>query len=122
MQDPDTTPLAHTSGVVKPIKIRKVIPSELMIRWDDGHEGLHVLTSLRKNCPCASCRAEIEAREGIIALPVLQPGQYDLKAVEPVGAYALQLVWGDGHKTGIYSFDYLRRICDCSACRHQTGE
>jgi DUF971 family protein len=27
-----------------------------------------------------------------------------------VGGYAIQPVWGDGHATGIYSFDYLKRV------------
>ncbi|MEK7316525.1 MAG: gamma-butyrobetaine hydroxylase-like domain-containing protein, partial [Candidatus Eisenbacteria bacterium] len=33
-----------------------------------------------------------------------------------VGQYALHFDWSDGHTTGIYSYDYLRRICPCDAC------
>jgi DUF971 family protein len=33
-----------------------------------------------------------------------------------VGQYALHFDWSDGHTTGIYSYDYLRRICPCHAC------
>jgi DUF971 family protein len=33
-----------------------------------------------------------------------------------VGNYALQLTWGDGHATGIYSFRYLRTLCCCKRC------
>jgi DUF971 family protein len=37
-------------------------------------------------------------------------------AARIVGNYALHFDWSDGHTTGIYSFDYLRRICPCPAC------
>ena len=40
----------------------------------------------------------------------LSPSAFELVRVETVGAYAAQPFWADGHATGIYSFDYLRRI------------
>ncbi len=55
-------------------------------------------------------------------LPVIKPGQYELRSVQPVGNYALQMKWGDGHQTGIYTYDYLRQICECSECSKITGE
>ncbi len=36
--------------------------------------------------------------------------------VEEVGSYAIRIDWSDGHGTGIYSFDHLRRICPCKEC------
>ena len=44
---------------------------------------------------------------------VLQTGKINvtINAIEPVGNYALQLVFSDGHDTGIYSWDYLYRLC-----------
>jgi DUF971 family protein len=39
--------------------------------------------------------------------------------VAPVGNYALQFVWSDGHETGIYTFEYLRKLCPCSQCLPQ---
>ena len=38
-------------------------------------------------------------------------------AVSPVGRYAISFRWNDGHQSGIYSWDYLRRSCQCGACR-----
>jgi DUF971 family protein len=35
----------------------------------------------------------------------------------PVGAYAVQIVWSDGHDTGIYAFESLRGSCPCPDCR-----
>ena len=40
---------------------------------------------------------------------VWAPAAFRLVRVEMVGTYAVQPVWADGHATGIYSFDYLRR-------------
>ena len=37
-------------------------------------------------------------------------------AARIVGNYALHIEWSDGHSTGIYSFDFLRRTCPCPAC------
>jgi len=42
----------------------------------------------------------------------------DVRAMEfhPVGNYGVAIVWSDGHDTGIYTFDALRRLCPCEAC------
>mgnify|MGYP001819660194 CR=1 FL=1 len=44
---------------------------------------------------------------------VLQVGkmQVSITAIRPVGNYALQLVFDDGHDTGLYSWDYLYELC-----------
>lgn len=44
------------------------------------------------------------------------PGRYDLKGVETVGGYALKFVWGDGHDTGLYTWEHLRDLCECPEC------
>jgi DUF971 family protein len=40
-----------------------------------------------------------------------------LVSVSQVGNYALNLVWKDGHQTGIYTFEFLRSLCACSECQ-----
>ena len=40
-----------------------------------------------------------------------------MDSVEPVGSYAIRIHWNDGHSTGIYSFDHLRKICPCPECQ-----
>jgi DUF971 family protein len=37
--------------------------------------------------------------------------------VEPVGSYAIRIRWNDGHNAGIYSWEHLRRICQCDECK-----
>ena len=107
---------------MRPTKVKQASATELHIEWDDGHKGIHAMRTLRKYCPCASCKTEIESREGAVMLPILTPGQYELRDVQTVGNYALQLTWGDGHKTGIYTFDYLRHLCECEECMKTTAE
>jgi DUF971 family protein len=105
-----------------PRKLTRVSPTELSIEWDDGHNGKHALHTLRKHCPCAECKQGIEMEDGAAILPILKAGQNELKSIEPVGNYALQLTWGDGHKTGIYTFDHLRQMCECEQCLKITAE
>ena len=38
-------------------------------------------------------------------------------SVEPAGRYAVVFKWNDGHSSGIYSWDFLRRNCQCEECR-----
>jgi len=107
---------------MKPTKVKKVSQIELSILWDDGHQGHHTMRVLRKYCPCAGCKQEVEMGEGSVMLPIVKPGQFELKGIETVGNYALQLIWGDGHQTGIYTFDYLRQICECEECVKTSAE
>lgn len=81
------------------------------IDWADGHEGVYPNDVLRGFCPCAKC----QGHGGNITF---QPGgSSELRDLETVGTYALKLVWGDGHDTGIYTFQYLRDLCRCYTCR-----
>lgn len=92
--------------------------SRLRITWEDGHESLYSLAYLRKACPCARCRAWPKRDEqGLPQLPEKRLAQIDVTAVYPVGRYAVQFVWNDGHRTGYYPYDYLRKMCPCQACR-----
>ena len=93
----------------------------LVVRWRDGHESHYGFDDLRKVCPCADCRtAEAEKPTGgfqVLAGPVVRRGEIRIVEISPVGRYALGFTWSDGHRTGIYSFDFLRRLCPCEACR-----
>lgn len=104
-----------------PVDVRKKDSEHLLIEWDDGHEGIYHFKTLRKKCPCASCRA-IKEQPSEEPLRILSPGEViaddiQLNEAEIVGRYALQFNWSDGHHEGIYSFTYLRRLCECDACQ-----
>jgi len=82
----------------------------LRIAWADGVVSTYVPRYLRLLCPCAGCVDEMTG------VRTLEPGQIDgavyPTAIHYVGRYALQLIWSDGHATGLYTFEYLREIWD----------
>lgn len=90
----------------------QTIGHELAIKWDDGTESYIPLETLRRACPCAGCKGEMDIMGHLYKNPdqALTPSAFVLRQILSVGSYAAQPVWGDGHATGIYSFDYLRRI------------
>ncbi|HVM46963.1 MAG TPA: DUF971 domain-containing protein [Candidatus Acidoferrum sp.] len=90
------------------------IGQELAIRWEDGTESFIPLEKLRRACPCAGCKGEMDVMGNLYKGPEqsLAANAFQLVRVDPVGTYGLQPVWADGHATGIYSFDYLRRVAE----------
>ena len=88
------------------------IGNELAVKWDDGSESFIPLEKLRRACPCAGCKGEMDVMGNLYKSPEqpLSPNAFHLVRIESVGTYGVQPVWADGHATGIYSFDYLRRI------------
>ena len=92
-----------------------VMGGELALAWIDGVESYLPLELLRKGCPCANCQGEPDAMGRVVRPSVeLGPGSTELRNMEEVGGYALRLYWGDGHSTGIYTFDYLRSLASGS--------
>ena len=91
----------------------QVIGNELAIRWNDGSECFLALREMRQACPCAGCGGEPDAL-GRVVHPKVEHGasSYEMRGWQMVGGYALQPAWNDGHNTGIYSFDYLRRLAN----------
>jgi DUF971 family protein len=97
----------------------------MLITWSDG--AVQELSSLvlRGQCPCAECR-EKRGDEGHAkpltpkkkTLRVIQSSleqELELTEVWAVGQYAIGLRWGDGHDSGIYTFDYLRGLSQVGA-------
>ena len=97
----------------------------IKIDWKDGHHSDYELGYLRDECPCATCTEERANQSR-------KPGEPEKKAaallpmykeppkpteVKPVGRYALNISWNDGHASGIYSWDYLRELCQCEECK-----
>jgi DUF971 family protein len=90
------------------------IGEELAIRWEDGSESFIPFETLRRCCPCAGCKGEVDILGNLYKSPdrPLQPEAFRLARLESVGGYAVQPIWQDGHAAGIYPFDYLRRVAD----------
>ncbi len=100
-----------TMGYPTPLEIAQADASSLRIRWQDDHESLYPVRLLRLACRCAHCVEEFTGR------PLLDESQVpeDVRPIRitPVGRYALQFSWSDGHDSGIYTFENLRALCPC---------
>jgi DUF971 family protein len=96
---------------MRPIDIQH-IGEELAIKWDDGSESFIALERLRRYCPCAGCKGEVDVMGNLYKNPEqpIPPEGFRLVRLDHVGGYALQPVWGDGHMTGLYTFDYLKKL------------
>lgn len=96
---------------MKPTSIKQTDPNTITITWDDGVVSPMAIELLRDECPCAECKGETILMQQI--LPVVKPklpGHYRIQGIVPVGSYAVQITWGDGHATGLYSWEYLRNL------------
>ena len=88
-----------------------LIGDELALAWSDGEETYLQFEKLRKSCPCAACAGEPDVT-GKVVMPKVVHSEKSFQLIrhQVVGGYAIQFFWGDGHSTGLYSFDLLRRL------------
>ncbi len=98
---------------MQPLDVQS-IGQDLAIKWEDGSESFITLEQLRRHCPCAGCKGEVDIMGNVYRNPdrPLSPEAFRLQRIVRVGGYAIQPVWQDGHATGIFAFDYLKRIAD----------
>ena len=94
----------------------EVIGKDLAIKWADDSESFISLEALRRHCPCAGCKGEMDVMGNLYKAPTqtLTERSFDLQRLGRVGGYGIQPAWADGHNTGIYSFEYLKRLADAS--------
>ena len=113
---------------MQPQEIRKIPDGSLKITWSDSLNAVLSAEVLRRGCPCASCKeargegaahaAPLTARKGGSLLRIVQASlesELKIEKVYPVGNYAIGIRWGDGHDTGIFTFEYLRQLGGQSA-------
>ncbi len=96
----------------QPIQIQRN-SSGLEIGWKDSHRREIPYRLLREKCPCARCDAERQEKDPLRILP--PPDLFDslqIVDIQRVGRYAVRLVWNDGHRTGIYTFQFLRELSE----------
>ncbi|MEW6702254.1 MAG: DUF971 domain-containing protein [Bacteroidota bacterium] len=92
-----------------PVQIKVVDKKYLFVKWNDESETQIKLANLRRDCPCAVCATERTER-GEKYIPIYSDLQLTIKNIHTVGSYAIGIVWSDDHNTGIYDFDYLKKI------------
>lgn len=87
----------------------------MKILWDDGHPSQWSARDLRIQCRCAACRHELTGEQ--LLKPEAVSQDITIQKADIVGRYALGFHFSDGHNSGIYTFDALRKECPC--CRQK---
>ncbi|HLF88056.1 MAG TPA: DUF971 domain-containing protein [Anaerolineales bacterium] len=110
-------------NVLRPIGITADrTQGKMTITWNNGHVSEYTFGWLREACPCAECRGGHEnmgtiPEPDLLMIPLMDARATQLQDVQAMGNYAINLIWMDGHKHGIYNWAYLRAICGCEECR-----
>jgi ATP-binding protein involved in chromosome partitioning len=95
--------------LAEPTEIRKLSGGTgLKITWSDGNVSQSEAYVLRESCLCAACRHELTGE--ILIPPNSIPKTITLQKIELIGNYALGILFSDGHSTGIYTFEHLRKL------------
>jgi DUF971 family protein len=78
---------------MRPIDLQ-LVGTEVAIKWDDGSESYISFEALRRACPCAGCKGEMDVMGNVYRGPdqPLSPKSFELLRVVPVGGYAVQPV------------------------------
>jgi DUF971 family protein len=97
-----------------PTKIQKVEENKLIIFWNDDKVTEVSFQNLRDECPCVNCKGESVIFDSYIPIkaPFKPAGFYEIEKIEPVGNYAIQIHWRDGHNTGLYNWELLLSLSE----------
>ncbi len=94
--------------MIRPTQILEESDRELSINWSDDKETKYNAAQLRKACPCAGCINEWTGEKVLKDENVAD--DLSFSSISIVGNYALSFQFSDGHNTGIYSFQYLKKL------------
>ena len=104
-----------------PTQIKRLGTSGLEISWQDGTNYTLSSKTLRDNCQAADSRMKRGddshdkplggARPALAVLKHSIDEELRLDKIEAVGNYAIRILWGDGHDSGIYSYELLYELC-----------
>ena len=101
---------------IEPREIMQEEDAGLRITWADDHVCHYTAAELRRACPCAQCVNEWTGQRVLKRESVSE--ELTIQDLNIVGRYALNFRWSDGHETGIYSFRYLRDLCERDGAHH----
>ncbi|KAA5541100.1 DUF971 domain-containing protein [Roseiconus nitratireducens] len=89
----------------------------IVIQWSDGTSTRWTASELRKVCPCATCRERkrsdqkgSESPATSLGLPVLSAAEarpLTIASMRPVGSYAYNIAFSDGHSSGLFPLAML---------------
>lgn len=81
---------------------------EIVVSWPDGSVDRLANKAVRTACQCALCVHEYTGEQ--LLDPAAVPADIQVRGVTPLGNYAVSIAWGDGHSSGIYTWDHLRAL------------
>jgi DUF971 family protein len=98
-----------------PTALRLTDHRSLEIRWSDGVAMDYPFGVLRNACPCATCRekkrAETDKPKGLLqVLSAAETVPLAVTNMHPVGNYAYNISFSDGHSSGLFTMELLREI------------
>ena len=96
------------------IKQYEIVNELLLVSFSDNSEAIVNLQTLRERCPCASCAGETDALGNLYKGPEqkLMESSYQISGIQSVGYYGIRPFWKDGHNTGIYTGEMLKKLSD----------
>ena len=80
----------------------------LDITWPDLGVVRYPFRFLRGRCSCAACVDEFSGRRLVGESDVAE--DVSVAGLDPVGSYAVKITWSDGHATGLYTWETLRKL------------
>ncbi len=101
---------AKHGSAIEPREIKQEGDSGIRVTWADARVCHYSASDLRRACPCAQCVNEWTGQR--VVKPESISEDLIISDLKIVGRYALNFRWSDGHETGIYSFRYLRDLCE----------
>ncbi len=102
--------MSEANTIPVPAEIGRANDHDVKIRWSDGAENIYPARFLRMACGCAVCVEEMTGRKTLREEDVAA-GVHPLK-IGLVGRYAMHVTWSDGHASGIYGFQYLKKLAE----------
>jgi DUF971 family protein len=92
-----------------PTRIDSFSEREMLLGWSTGENFSVPYAEIRFLCPCAGCVDENTGKRTIQRGSI--PEGIKPTGARPVGRYAIQIDWNDGHTTGLYHYETLYQIC-----------
>jgi DUF971 family protein len=94
----------------QPKVIERSVPGQVTIEWADDVSSLFTAAELRQICPCAGCVSETTGKR--THDPATVSANLEQSGLKLVGNYAIDMTFSDGHNTGIFTFQFLRKLAD----------
>jgi len=96
-----------------PVSLDKSAERELIICWNDGRQQAIPFRLLRDACQCATCMdaktkpVEKKPAGMLNVISAAEAAPIEITLMQPVGNYAYNIHFSDGHTTGIFTFETL---------------